>query len=75
MACHCNCYLCIILRYLELLLCHPVLGKNQRLHDFLTEKEPPPRTKVNITIHVPLCMSVGQLLICLEEEGKEKTID
>ncbi|KAK3857804.1 hypothetical protein Pcinc_035961 [Petrolisthes cinctipes] len=33
-------------KYLELLLSHPVLGKNQRLHDFLTEKEPPPRTKV-----------------------------
>lgn len=33
-------------KYLELLLSHPVLGKSQKLHDFLTVKEAPPRTKV-----------------------------
>ncbi|XP_050722806.1 sorting nexin-32-like isoform X2 [Eriocheir sinensis] len=33
-------------KYLELLLSHPVLGKNEKLHDFLTQKNPPPRTKV-----------------------------
>ncbi|CAL4108140.1 unnamed protein product [Meganyctiphanes norvegica] len=33
-------------KYLELVLSHPVLGKNQRLHEFLTIKEAPPRTKV-----------------------------
>ncbi|XP_063863965.1 sorting nexin-32-like [Scylla paramamosain] len=33
-------------KYLELLLSHPVLGKNEKLHDFLNEKTPPPRTKV-----------------------------
>ncbi|XP_071531156.1 sorting nexin-5-like isoform X2 [Panulirus ornatus] len=33
-------------KYLELLLSHPVLGKNEKLHDFLTLKDAPPRTKV-----------------------------
>ncbi|KAG0729554.1 Sorting nexin-32 [Chionoecetes opilio] len=33
-------------KYLELLLSHPVLGKNEKLHEFLTQKNPPPRTKV-----------------------------
>ncbi|XP_042876032.1 sorting nexin-32-like [Penaeus japonicus] len=33
-------------KYLELLLSHPVLGKSPKLHDFLTVKEAPPRTKV-----------------------------
>ncbi|KAK7080672.1 hypothetical protein SK128_019265 [Halocaridina rubra] len=33
-------------KYLELLLSHPVLGKNERLLNFLTVKEAPPRTKV-----------------------------
>ncbi|XP_045583083.1 sorting nexin-5 isoform X2 [Procambarus clarkii] len=33
-------------KYLELLLSHPVLGKNEKLHDFLTTKDAPPRTKV-----------------------------
>lgn len=33
-------------KYLELLLSHPILGKNEKLHSFLTVKEAPPRTKV-----------------------------
>ncbi|XP_076060921.1 sorting nexin-32-like isoform X1 [Oratosquilla oratoria] len=33
-------------KYIELLLSHPVLGKDEKLDSFLTNKDPPPRTKV-----------------------------
>ncbi|XP_068210980.1 sorting nexin-32-like isoform X1 [Palaemon carinicauda] len=45
-------------KYLELLLSHPVLGKNERLHKFLTVKEAPPRTKVKKGIMTKLSNSL-----------------
>ena len=35
-------------KYLQLLLCHPVLGRSNRLESFLTVKEAPPRAKVRV---------------------------